>query len=61
MRLEGTLNHIFFLVVVAEEGRAEGVVLNVAVLGWYEIAAEGTLGLVMISSTSCHQVTIKRL
>lgn len=53
VRLEGTLDDVFFFIVIAEEGRVVGLVLDIAVTRWDEVATLRPLSLVF-TPTGCH-------
>ncbi len=51
--LEGTLDDVFFFIVVSEEGRVKGLMLDVAVTWWDEVASLRPLSF-MLTPTGCH-------
>jgi hypothetical protein len=53
MSLEGTLNDVLFLIVIAEEGRVVGLMLDITVTGWNEVAMLRSFSLVL-AATGCH-------
>lgn len=53
MSLKSTLDDVFFFIVIAEEGRVIGLMLDIAVTRWDKITTLRPLSLVL-ASTSCH-------
>jgi hypothetical protein len=53
MGLEGTLDNVFFLIVVTEERGVKGLVLDIAVARWDEVATLRPLSLIF-TPTGCH-------